>query len=56
MEGSNYRYAMGEHATLKEAIQQKEVLKAKGYDLAFIVAFKNGQRISLKEAMEAAQR
>lgn len=56
MEGSNYRYALGEHATLKEAIQQKEVLKAKGYDLAFIVAFKNGQRISLKEAMEAAQR
>jgi len=56
MEGDNYRYAIGEHATLKQAIQQKEELKAKGYELAFIVAFKNGQRISLKEAMETAQR
>ncbi|MEQ9188682.1 MAG: DUF1573 domain-containing protein [Cryomorphaceae bacterium] len=56
IEGGRYRYAIGDHATLKEAIQQKEVLKAKGYDLAFIVAFKEGQRISLKEAMETAQR
>ncbi len=55
IESGRYRYAIGEYDSLESAIKGKETMKAKGYSLAFIVAFKNGQRISLKEALESSQ-
>ena len=55
IESGRYRYAIGEYDSLEEAIKGKEKMKAKGYSLAFIVAFKNGNRISLKEALESVQ-
>lgn len=56
LELGKYSYAIGEFDSLKDAISNKETLKQQGYSKAFIVAFKDGQRISLKEAMETAQR
>ena len=55
IESGRYRYALGQYNNLGEAIKAKETMKAKGYSLAFIVAFKNDKRISLKEALESAK-
>jgi chromosome segregation ATPase len=55
IESGRYRYAIGQYNSLGEAIKAKETMKAKGYSLAFIVAFKNDKRISLKEALESAK-
>lgn len=53
-EGGSYRYAIGSLLTLSEALELKERVKNEGYATSYVVAFRDGQRISLKEAMETA--
>lgn len=49
-----YRYAVGKLHSLGEAIALKNQLKEEGFTTSHVVAFRNGERISLKEAMETA--
>jgi len=55
-ENGKYRYAIGAENSFEKALELKEKLKASGFPLTFVVAFRNGNRISLKEALETAQR
>lgn len=49
---NTYRYTYGEAFTLSEAIYLQKTAREKGYKDAFVVAFKNGQRISVNEALK----
>jgi len=50
--GSNfYRYLTGNFTDYQQAVKYQNELKAKGIKDAFVVAYKNGKRISLKEAL-----
>ncbi len=46
-----YKYAVGAETTLAGARRLQEECKAKGFEGTFIVAFKNGVRIGLQEAL-----
>ncbi len=48
--GGLYRYTYGNIATMDEARKEQEKVKEAGYKDAFIVAFLNGNRISVGEA------
>lgn len=50
--GKYYKYYLGNFVTFAEAQEKKEQAKSKGYDSAFLVAFKNGQKVSLSEALK----
>lgn len=50
--GASYKFLLGVHATLNEALQQQQHWRQNGFKDAFIVAFKNGQRISMTEAAQ----
>jgi len=41
---------MGESPTYEEAMKAQEAMKDKGFRSTFIVAYKNGARISVNEA------
>lgn len=45
-EGGVYKYTTGDFKTVEEALKFKETLRSKGYKDAFIVPFKNNQRVS----------
>jgi len=45
-----YKYAFGCYKTLKEAEEEKEKLKVKGFIDVFIIAFNNDTKISIKQA------
>jgi N-acetylmuramoyl-L-alanine amidase len=47
-----YRYSYGEASNYKEAQSLLEQAKNKGYTTAFIIAFKDGKSISVKEALK----
>jgi N-acetylmuramoyl-L-alanine amidase len=47
-----YRYTYGEAYSLKEATTLQKTARDKGFKDAFVVAFKNGQRISVNEALK----
>lgn len=47
-----YRYTTGSFTTLKEAIAYQKEVRAKGFADAFLVAFSNGERITLQKAKE----
>ncbi len=49
-----YRYAVGYYMFLEQAEAMKEKIDALGYN-SFIVAFKNGTRISIQQAMSEIQ-
>lgn len=53
-ENEKYRYAAGALIDINSAFALKNKLKAQGYNLAAIVAFRDGKRITLKEALETA--
>jgi len=46
-----YRYLYGETQSLKEAKMMQASAISKGYKTAYIVAYKKGERISMKEAL-----
>lgn len=49
---NGYCYTSGESASLDEMKKLQDKLRASGYPDAFVVAFLDGNRISVKEAME----
>ena len=48
-----YRYLFGNVKTYDEAKQLKQQADAKGYSTSYIVAYKNGNKIDLKEALNS---
>ncbi|WP_438989881.1 N-acetylmuramoyl-L-alanine amidase family protein [Polaribacter sp.] len=50
--GSNYKYYYGNSSSLKETKKALQKAVAKGYKTAFIVAFKDGKKVSLKEVLK----
>lgn len=49
---SLYRYMYGETHSYDEIVKLQYNASLKGYDTAYVVAYKNGQRIPVKEALE----
>jgi N-acetylmuramoyl-L-alanine amidase len=47
--GSYYKYYYGVTSSYKQALKSLSMAKEKGYSSAFIVAFRNGEKVSLKE-------
>lgn len=45
-----YKYMYGETADYEEAKKQLQEAKQKGFNYAFLIAFKNGEKISIQEA------
>jgi N-acetylmuramoyl-L-alanine amidase len=45
-----YKYTSGEFATFEQAQQHRETVISKGFKDAFVVAFRNGERIKTSEA------
>jgi N-acetylmuramoyl-L-alanine amidase len=51
-DNSVYRYMYGETADYNESIKLVDEAKEKGYSSAFLIAFKNGKKISVQEAIK----
>lgn len=51
-ENNVYKYMYGETPDYEEAKQQLQEAKGKGYDTAFLIAFKNGEKISIQDALK----
>ncbi|PJJ08218.1 N-acetylmuramoyl-L-alanine amidase [Flavobacterium sp. 1] len=51
-EDNVYKYFYGETSDYENAKNQLKVVKSKGYDSAFLIAFKNGKKISIQEAIK----
>ncbi len=56
MKGNDlWKYAVGDERTLEAARAVQKICRDKGYDGCFIVAFKDGQRIDLQQAVTLAR-
>lgn len=51
-DGGLYKYTVGNKKDLKSASASQSELRRKGFTGAFVVTFKNGERISVKEALK----
>jgi N-acetylmuramoyl-L-alanine amidase len=51
-----YRYVSGRFLTKAEAVARQNELRNKGYKDAFIIAFINGKRGTVKQAEEALKK
>ena len=51
-EDNIYKYQYGESTSYDEAKERLNEVKSKGYDSAFMIAFKNGKKISIQEAIK----
>ena len=51
-EGSLYKYMYGNTSNYEEAKRLLAEAKSKGYTSAFLIAFKNGQKVSVQEALK----
>ncbi len=47
-----YRYMYGEASTLEDAEKLKKIADSKGYPTSFIVAYKNGKRVTIAQALK----
>lgn len=47
--GNYYKYYYGISSSYKDALKSLKIAQKKGYKSAFIVAYKNGEKVSLKE-------
>ena len=50
--GSVYKYYFGNSSSYKAIKESLKKAKSKGYKQAFIIAFKNGKKIALEEALK----
>ncbi len=50
--GNLYKYMYGETSDYQESKNLLEEAKSKGYESAFLIAFKNGKKISIQEAIK----
>ena len=53
--GGLYKYTVGAEASVAGARKVQETCRAKGFAESFIVAFHNGERIALQEALKLAE-
>lgn len=51
-ENKFYKYMYGETSDYEEAKKQLQEAKSKGYDSAYLIAFKNGEKISIQDALK----
>lgn len=51
-----YKYSSGKFVSLNDAIDYQNKMRGKGFKDAFVVAFRNGNRIAMKEAREMLQK
>jgi N-acetylmuramoyl-L-alanine amidase len=49
-----FKYFSGDFSSFAEALEEQNILRKKGFTDAFVVAFENEQRISVKEAIDKA--
>jgi hypothetical protein len=49
-----FKYFSGDFSSFAEALEEQYILRKKGFTDAFVVAFENEQRISVKEAIDKA--
>lgn len=52
IDGKWYNYTFGNASTYHEAKENLKIVQSKGYKEAYIIAFKNGKKISVKEALK----
>ncbi|WP_089378354.1 N-acetylmuramoyl-L-alanine amidase family protein [Lutibacter flavus] len=50
--GNSYKYYFGNTSNYSEIKKMHSIAKSKGYSTAFIVAFKNGEKISVEEVLK----
>jgi len=50
--GSVYKYTYGNTSDYATAKRNLEEAKSKGYSSAYIIAFKNGKKVSIQEALK----
>jgi len=50
--GNSYKYYLGNTSSYSEIEEFRKKAKSKGYKTAFIVAFKNGEKISVEEVLK----
>ena len=54
-DGNLYKYTVGEVKDLKSAVTLQSELREKGFNGAFVAAFRNGERIPIKEARKLSE-
>ncbi len=53
--GSHYKYYYGNSSNYDEILKIRKIAKEKGFPSAFVVAFKNEERISISELLNSSQ-